>query len=255
MSAVFVRPLPFIAAPSATPAVGAVISMADDTAMGWGGTVAPSSYFVIDLGAGTLAYDTIALIGTNLRIADTVQIRTGTTNSGTGNYSGSALPAYSGAKNDTATTKAIYNLGSVRTERYIRIDVSAASHPDGYSFVSRLVVGLAVKTLGIAFNAEIGFNDRSLMTSGPGFSTVDVFDVLTSWKISSDWIPDTTFIAYLAPLLQWAGTSRAFLCIIDDTRTDQQIWSVFGRWTANAAVKIPAFNSNLIEGTIMSVYQ
>lgn len=256
MSTAFVRPLPFTVATasSPTPLAGSVNNLNLDVAgLVWRGAL-PTPYLIIDLGAGTLAYDTVAIIGTNLRATDTVQVRTGTTTPGTGGYAGTAVAAYTGPKADTATSKTIIKLGSTVTDRYIRIDFTATSHPDGFIQVQRLCVGKAITTLGISPDAEQGFEDRSVVTSGPGYSSVDQYDILVSWKISTGWISETSWRNDWNPFLQWAGISRAFLLILDDSApANWQSDSVFGRITSKAGGKYEAYNQWRVEVTITAL--
>lgn len=255
MSALFVRPLNFAAvAGTTTPTTGAVISLNDDTAMAV--SLPTTSYIIIDLGASVVAYDTIALVATNLRATDTVQVQTGTSPTGTGGYSGTATAAWSGTKPDTATAKAIVKLPSTRTERYVRIDFSAPSHPDTYVRVVRLVIGAAIVTQGVAFDAEMSVIDRGIVTSGPGFATVDIYDMVIAWKISCGWIPDAIFRQNFAPMFLWGGISRAILFVVDDTQpANWQTDATFGRWNSNPVMKLEAANLNRVEGTLTSIYQ
>ena len=255
MSTAFVRPLAFVvASTSPAPLAGSVANLnVDPAGKVWRGSL-PSSYLIIDLGSGTLAYDTVALIGTNLRASDTVQVRTGSTTSGTGGYAGSAVASYTGNKADSATSKTIIKLGSTTNDRYVRIDFTATSHPDGFVQVQRLCVGKAITTLGISPDAEQGFEDRSVVTNGPGYSSVDQYDIIVSWKISTGWISESSWRADWNPLLQWAGMSRAFLFILDDSvPANWQSDSVFGRITSKAAGKYEAYNQWRVEATITAL--
>jgi hypothetical protein len=252
MGALFVRPLPFVAATtSPAPLIGSVANMNIDLpGMVWRfGLTTP--YFIIDLGANAVAYDTVALAGCNLRAGDTVQIRTGTTNTGTGNYAGTALPAWTGSKADTSTADAIFRLGAVRTERYVRVDIVATSHPDGFVQVQRAIVGKSISTLGIDFNAEQKFDDQSVVTVGPGYVSVDEYDVLISWKFSTGWISEVSYRTEWFPMLQNVGNRRGLLFIPDDsTPSNWQTDAVYGRIVGAVTGKAESFNGWRFEGTI-----
>lgn len=253
MSALLVRPLPFTAAStSPTPLAGSVANLnLDLPGLAWRfGLTTP--YLIVDMGSGTLAYDTIALVGANLRATDTVQIRTGTTNTGIGGYAGTALAAWSGSKADVATADCIFKLGSVRTERYIRIDLSAPSHPDGYVQFTRLVVGKAAVANGVQWGAQKDFVDWSIVTNGPGYRSVDEYPVVTSWKFDLAWITEASWRSDWEPLFQWAGSKKGVLFIPDDTTpSNWQTDAIFGCFTTQVNGKDVNYDNWTVSGAVI----
>jgi len=255
MSAIIVRPLPFSAAStSPAPLAGSVANLnVDHPAFVWRfGLTAP--YLIVDLGAGALAYDWVALAGCNLRAGDAVQIRTGTTDIGTGGYTGSLRSAYAGAKGDLSTTDAIFKLGSTRTERYIRLDIVANGHPDGFVQVQRLIVGAGIVASGVSYDAEMSFVDQSIITAGSGYTAIDEFDVLTAWKLRVPFIGEASWRSEWYPLLQYAGNKRCVLFIPDDSTPENwQTDAIFGRFNTSATGKAEGFNAWAWEGSIIEL--
>lgn len=250
MSAIFVRPVPFSAGTSTTPLAGSVLNLSNDhPGLVWRAGV--SSYIVIDLGTSGTTYNYIGLFGCNLRATDTVQIRTGTGSSGSGTYSGAALPAFSGFKDDSATSTAIYKLPTTRSERFVRIDISAPSHPDAYVQFSRLVIGNGVSTIGINFDAEHGFESQSVITTGPGYRSVDAYGSLDSWKFSTGWITDTSWRSEWAPMMRHASAGGGLMMIVDDAApANWQTDAIYGHLSGTASGKAEAFNKWRVESKI-----
>lgn len=236
MSVVFVRPLPFTAAAtSPAPLGGSVANLANDQpGLGWKFGLT-GAYLIVDLGASPAPYNYVALFGSNLRARDTVAIQTGTTTAGTGGYTGTAQAAYVGSKDDATSTKTIIKLPSNRTERYVRIDLTGTSHPDGFLQFSRLVIGAAVANDGIEIGAKQSFESQSIITTGPGWRSVDNYGSLDSWKISTSWIKDTDWRAVWAPLLRYASAGGGLMFIADDsTPATWQSDALFGFLTQTA---------------------
>ncbi|RZF61214.1 hypothetical protein EWE75_18660 [Sphingomonas populi] len=254
MAAIFVPPLPFtVAASSPAPLVGSVANLnIDIPGMVWRGSNASS--IIVDLGASAVAYDTVAVIGTNLAANDTVRIRTGTGNDGTsGGYAGTALPAWSGSKSPASSADCIYRLGSTRTERYLRIDFTS-SNASGYVQAVRLVIGKAITTMGVDFDAEQGFVDRAVISTGAGYTSIDEYDVLISWKFSTGWISEASWRNDWFPMLQSVGQRRGILFIPDDgTPANWQSDAIFGRFTQSVSGKSEFYNAWRVESTITSI--
>lgn len=246
MSAIFVRPLPFTATEtSPLPLGGSVANLNNDKPnMVWRfGLDAP--YLIIDLGSTARSYNYVALLGANLRASDTVRIRTGTGTTGTGSFDGTARAAYVGEKDEETTTKAIYPLPATRGERFVRIDLAAPSHPDGFVEFSRLVVGMSVEGEGIELGAEQSFETQSVIATGPGFRNTDVYESLDAWKVSTPWIKAADWRTTWAPFLRYASRGHGVLFIADDTTpATWQNEAIFGFLTNTATGKWD--NANLV---------
>lgn len=230
MSAIFVRPLPFTAATTSPPPVaGSVANLANDQpGLAWRyGLTSP--YLIIDLGASPISYNYVGLFGSNLRASDTVQIRTGSTTTGTGGYAGAVQAAYTGSKDPSATTKSIYTLGATRTDRYVRIDIAAPAHPDTFVQFSRLIVGSAISTPGVNIGAQHSFETQSVISAGPGYRSIDPYASLDAWKVGTDWIPVADWRATWAPMLRYTSAGGGVMMIVDDSQPSTwQTDSVFG---------------------------
>lgn len=251
MSAVFVRPLAFtVASTSPAPIAGtATENMGKDTpGLVWRGGA--SSYIILDLGTAPVAYDHVALTGTNLRTSDTIQVRTGTTTAGTGGYAGATRAAWTGIKPDLSTAIVIVPLGAVRTERFVRIDLAAPSHPAGFVEAQRCVIGKGATVVGITYGAEMSWDDRSETQSGLGFELVDEGDFVPAMKIKTAFIPDAVWRADWTNLMTWAALKRAVLFIPDNATPANWITdAIFGRLSKGGG-KVEAYNSWVYEGTI-----
>ncbi len=247
MSAIFVSPLPFTTvAANENPVAPVAKANLDKPGLVWRSADLTSVYCIIDLGPSA-SYDTVALIGTNLRTTDTVQVRTGTTNTGIGAYGGTAQAAYAGTRPKTSTAKTILSIG-LRAERYLRIDIVSTGNPDTYTRVQRIVVGKAVSTGGIDYNNEQGFEDRSNVIAGLGYTSYDQLDTIVTQKFSMGFIPSTSWRTEWHPLLQYSGNTRALLFVpyLEDSLTFQTD-ALFGRITSKASGKAVAFNTWAID--------
>jgi hypothetical protein len=209
--------------------VGSVANLSNDTpGLAWRfGLTAP--HLIIDLGASPVSYDHVALFGANLRATDTVRVQTGATTTGTGAYDSTPIAAYTGFKDATTSTKVVIKLPALRTERYIRIDLSAPAHPSGYVQFSRLIIGAATVTDGVDYDAEQGFEAQSVITTGPGYRSVDAYAPLDSWKLSTGWISDESWRTQWAPMLRYAALGGGILFIPDNqTPANYQNDALFG---------------------------
>lgn len=252
MSAIFLKPMSFTAS-SASPAplMGSVKNMTTDRATYWSGN--GTSSFIIDLGADHKPYDMITLVGTNLNASDQWQVTTATNAAATSvAYQSPTLSAWAGMdKPDELTAKAFFRFPSQRNERYIQVNF-VSTNPTVE--VTRLVVGKQIKVGGIQPNAEQGFDDQSVITSGAGYYTVSRKQVVLSWKFTTTWIKPLDWRLLWNPLMLWAGSSRALLFIpFDGDPTAWQTEAVFGRITTKASGKIDASEQYIVDATITAL--
>lgn len=255
MSAVFVEPLPF-AVVSGNQNAQALIANAgvDVPTLVWRSSTLSTVHAIIDLGAGA-TYDTVALVGTNLRATDTVRVRTGATNTGIGGYDSGLTAAFTGDLPRGTSAKVIRRFDA-RSERYVRIDIIAAGHPANFTSVQRIVVGKAIIDLGIDYGAEQGFTDQSKIETGDGWTDVTRYPVLTRWKVKLSSISDSAWRREWFPFLQSVGKSRGFLIIpMDDDPATFQSDVIFGRAISDFAGGIGAWNLRSIELNILALAQ
>jgi hypothetical protein len=242
MTAALVRPLPFSVVSGSAKAIAPLSNLnTDHPAIVWQSVSLTGVAFVIDLGANAVAYDTVALIGTNLRGSDSLVINTGTTTTGTGSSTTSVAAVWSGPKSDLATAKVIVTLPTTRTERYMRITATATGHADGCVQASRLVIGKSVVTLGVEVEAEHGFEDYSNVSQGAGYTTVEPYDSVAFWKVNFSAITDIAWRTDWLPLIQWMGAKRGVLFIPELESPDKyQTQAIFGRSTNKISGKYRA---------------
>lgn len=251
MKALFVAPLPF-AAVSGTTIAGSVENLNDDhPAYIWRASVTGS--FVIDLGPDPVEYDTIALVGSNLRATDTIRVITSTTPDGNDGYDGDRVNAWSGKKPRQLTAKTIIKLSTVQTERYIRVSIIATGHPAGYVQAQRMVVGKAVSTIGIKFGAKMNIDDLSVITQNEESTSIDRRARKLGWDISTTSISDQSWREEWAPLLLEVGSSSGLLFVRDESAPDTwQTDSVYGRITSKAYGEAEGYDWWTFSGTILS---
>lgn len=250
MTALFCRPLPFsiVSANQATlhPATNAGLN---EPAYVWRST-SLNVGLVIDLGAGA-SYDTVALIGTNLRATDTIQISTGTTNTGTGSFFSGVVNAFTGTKPTAYTTKTVVKFPNVRTERYMRIDITATGHPDTYTSVQRLVVGKSVSTLGFDYGAEQSFIDPSAIQNVAGTDIIDQVATRPRWKISMSYVAASTWRQEWTNFLASVGKVVPILFVPNlEAPEDFQSEVIFGRIRNEATAKVTGNTLRQVELTI-----
>lgn len=237
MSAIFVRPSDFTVVSANQAATGAALNTSlDEPGMVWRSNNLSGVYVIIDLGANAGTYDTVAIVGSNLRASDTVQLRTGTSASGTGAFDIGA-PAFIGNKPDGWSTKTIFRIGD-RSERYIRLDISAPGHPAGFVEVQRIVIGKAITTLGIDIDAEQTVIDQSNITTVGGYDIIEEAPAKMGWKFSMSWVNDDS---WRNEWLSFATKVRKvqpvlFVPFFEDASTWQQD-AVFGRFRTDPAAK------------------
>lgn len=260
MGALFVKPLAFSVVSANQNAVApATNANLDQPALVWRSNNLTTINVIIDMGTSA-SYDTVALIGTNLRATDTVQVRTGTTTTGTGSYAGTAQAAFAGALPDGSTAKAIFKLSSTRTERYVRIDIVSTGNPSGYTEVQRVVVGKACALTGIAgvdLGHQISFVDPSVAYQYNGGESYDRYQRLPQMKFTVSMVTDADWRADWYGFLQDVGISKAFLVVPDDSQpANWQTEAIFGRVNGQIAMaEVTMYNYRKIELQVRALSQ
>lgn len=213
MTALFCLPLNFSVISNSTSSTTdlPINTNSDYPTLTWKTTDLSAPFIIIDLGSGTLSYDCVSLVGTNLRSTDTVRIRTSSVLPITAVFDSGFVAAHSQTVPTGCTAKSIYKLSSTRTERYVRIDMTSPSNPDAYISMQRIVVGKAITTEGVLQEAEQYFVDQSVQYSGIGYECYDKLPSLSGWKISTSWITNADWQDKWYPFLMAVGRSTAFL--------------------------------------------
>ncbi len=206
MTAFLSRPLDFTVSSSgnASSVCLPIHANDDDPTMVYRSASTSASYVILDMGSAA-SYDSVSVIGSNLRASDTIRVRTGSSNTGVGGYDSTALAAFTGFKDSNTKTKSIFRIGSTTTNRYVRIDFTSGGHPDGYVEVQRFVVGPSIEFIGITRDAGQSFEDPSISYSGPGFTKFDRHATMPSWKVKTAHISDTDYRQKWRPFFTAVG--------------------------------------------------
>lgn len=196
--------------------------------------------FTVNLGSSQ-TIDTVALIGSNLPASATVTITAGS-------YNGT-VAAYSGDKDSDTTTKTIVQFSPVTTST---VTISITSN--AVIQIQRLVIGKRVETEGIDQGCSQSFEDQSVIEKSNGHTTIEQYDVLTSWKAKMSWLTDSQWRSQFFTLFRRAGQSRAVLFVptADDPSTFQHE-AVFGRFESVAKGDYNNHNNWVAEFTITAL--
>lgn len=206
----------------------------DHPSMVWRSANLTSVQITVQLGAGS--WDTIALVKNNLRATDTVRIRAASTAAATTSgpaYDSGNLSAFSGTANSLGSMT-LLTLSGVRTETFIRIDITSTGNPAGFVEAARLIIGKRIEEDGIDQNADHNFEDTSQNTPYRGFDAIDPFDVKTSWKFTIGYIKEASYWQNWFPFLRDVGMKKAVLFVPDRDSAYLQSETVFGRVTSMA---------------------
>jgi hypothetical protein len=237
MTALFVKPEAFTVQSADQSSLQPASNLAQDHAgFLWSMATASTTATITLFGSGQ-SIDTIALVGSNLTSADTVRYRVATTQAGlsSATYS-TAVPAFTGTLGEGFSAKTVIKLASPIAFGWMQIFINIAS--SRIVTAQRLVIGRAIVAAGIDVGAEQGFEDRSVMMSGAGWTGVQEFVVVPSWKVGVSWISKALWRSDWQPFHLWSGQKKAFLFVpaIEDPHPHDII---FGRSTSQAKGENP----------------
>lgn len=205
LGTLFVLPQNPQIAPSSTRAPTSASNMLhDEMALTWRSTGLDGVSLVLT-GAGV--WDTIALVGTNLRSTDTIRVRAATTNSGLtiGPDYDATFPAYTGAAKATGAM-VVHCLDEAVSLPFIRIDITAPGHPAGFIEVSNLILGKAVEWDGIDQGAEVTFDNATT-------SYLRKYQTKPTWKITLSGISQAAWFNVWEDFCLQAGQRGGFLFV------------------------------------------
>jgi hypothetical protein len=255
MSAVFVQPKKFTVSSASVTATGPAENMNQDSpGLVWRSNGLSGVYATVQLDGS--AWDAVALVKSNLRASDTIQIRAGASAAAVAGTSGLTLnqtiSAYSGTDPADGGAITICQLASPVTSAFVRIDVTSTGNPAGYVQAQRLVIGLRVLADGLDLGAEWTPEDGSEVSNDRGFTSINPFGVRTILKLSLTALKESDYWAKWWPFLKSVGKQKAFLCIPDTDPTYLQNQSVFGFMSSSA--KGTSISSDLmtVEITMLS---
>ncbi len=182
--------------------------------------------------------DTIALLFTNLRATDTVQVRAANSAAETFSaptYDSTALPAYTGVCAAPHRPKTIIYLAAPVSAPFWRIDISAPNHPAGYIEAVRFVIGkrldLGGRKAGIDWNCKFNWTDPSTLTTTNGVTYGQQFAMLPGWSITSSLIADDDWTLNYNPALGMIGNYVPVLMVPNPGGIYTQHEAVYGRIT------------------------
>ncbi|KQO09442.1 hypothetical protein [Sphingomonas sp. Leaf242] len=256
MTAVFLNPKAFTVVTANQSATALAANLRQDEAgMVWRSSNLTTVYVTVQLD-GT-AWDSVALVGSNLRASDTIRIRAGATAAIVDGSSSLTVDQTFAAWSGTAPTNGALSfklLGAAVTSPFVRIDITSTGNSAGYVQAKRLVIGKRVETDGVNIGAEQTFEDMSSVEEGLGYTTVDRYGVRIGWKVTLDGIKDATYNNDWYPFLRDVGRSKPFVFIPDDSSAYVQTQAVFGRVNSTAKGSSPASDFNVVEINLLSTY-
>jgi hypothetical protein len=228
----------------------------DEPAMVWRSASATGVTFIAQPVNGE-AFDTICLVGSNLRASDTIKVTAGATladvNNGTNLTFNQTKAAWTGTE-PTNGALSFFTLPAPITSPFVRIDITSTGNPAGYVQASRLVIGKRVNHDGVSMGAEQTYEDSSVVEEGPGYTSVDRYNVRVGWKVTLDGIKDAAYYGNWFPFLRSVGKSRAFVFVPDDTSPYVQNQAVFCRVNSSPAkASFPGQDAGIVEFTVLSV--
>jgi hypothetical protein len=173
-----------------------------------------TTYFTVQSFCPT-PIDVIALVGTNLRNRDMVRVRVGSSQTEVDGVApiDITMTAWSGLKADAMLAKTIVRLPEPVLGKFVRIDIDANSHPDGFVQIERLVIGSSAHQIVINQNAEVGINDGSVSYDTAGTTYWDKYAKSQTFKATFSYLKEKAFRQKWLPMLAKAGNSSAVLFV------------------------------------------
>ncbi len=257
MAAVLVAPLPFTALAANEQATAPLSNTrSDEPGFVWRSANLTTVYAKVQLTSAVTDWDTFALVGSNLRATDTIRVRAGATSAAVDGTSGLTVDQTFNAWTGVAPTGGALSfklLGAIVTSPFVRIDITSTSNPATYVQAQRIVIGKRVETDGVNVGAEQTFEDSSPIETGPGYTSVDVYNVRIGWKVTLEGITDAKYYTNWFPFLRTVGLTQAFVFIPDTDSPYVQNQAVFARVTGSAAKgSSPVADYNIVEFGLLS---
>ena len=209
---------------------------------------------VIDRGAGSGTFDTIAFVATTIVTTATIQIQGSndpTFGSGVSTLWSTATVPITNVNSARGARVHVHQVGTFGT-RYIR--VIFVSTGGGFD-LGRIAVGTAVTTGGISLNAERTFDDRSDIYEVNAYTAVDEQPVLLGWKCALPWSTENTFRQTWQAFFQTVGKKKCFLFIpiYSDSTTIQSDWC-YGRIISSLSCVNEGYDAWMMQFQMRSIY-
>jgi len=206
---------------------------------------------ILDRGAVTNTFNTIAVVHTDMARAATILVQTATDAAMT--TPTTVVPTQAtGIVNPVAGRReCFYFTFTASSHRYVRLTFTGSGACD----IGRILIGTAVNTLGVRTDAERLFEDMSASFDFKAYTTFDKAPTLLGWKVQFPMMDETFFRQTWQPFMQSVGNSECFLFIpnILQASTIQSDWC-YGRVTAKAGAKHQGWNAWVQEMTMRGIY-
>lgn len=175
----------------------------DEKALVWR-SVGVTAY-ILAVQAG--AWNTVSLVGTNLRATDAVRIRAANSAEAvtTAPIIDQTFPAYSGTAKATGAM-VLFRLAALVTYTHIRIDITSTGNPAGYIQASNLIIGQSVERDGIDQGAEVSYDNQ-------GASYLRTYATKPTWKIVLSGITQTEWYDRWEDFITKATDRRGILYV------------------------------------------
>lgn len=224
----------------------------DEQGLVWRSSGLAGAFIVFDTHA--IPFDSIVLVGNNLRASDTIRIRMADTTAavnGSAPYDETEV-AWSGEA-PLHYASSLFMLPDVVNYRYIRMDFTATAHPDGFIQAIALVVGKRITALGIDIGNQLTFEDGSTETTTAGHETFEEFGVRETNKIKLGYTKLSEFNRYWRRFMSNVGKTRAFFFTPNTEAEDFQLDAMFCRISSEATGTSIAGDAYAVELVLKSV--
>ncbi|NML04265.1 hypothetical protein [Sphingomonas sp. G-3-2-10] len=252
MTALFVQPKPFTVVGSSASVAPASNLNQDRPGLVWRTNGLSGIYSTVQLDGS--AWDTVALVNSNLRATDTIQIRAGASAAAVAGTSGLALnqtiSAYSGTTPASGNAISIYQLPTPITSPFVRIDITSTGNPAGYVQAQRLVIGSRIEAAGLDLDTDWGLEDDA--SEDGGFVDADLYGTRVSIKPRVWGLSEADYWTKWFPMLRAIGKRKAILCIPDTDPAYLQNQAIFGRVTSSAKATYGSSDMMLVELAMLS---
>ena len=253
MATLFCAPLALSinGANAATTAPASNLSMFNYPGMVWRSANLATVYVTAQI-AGT--WDTLALVGTNLRASDTVRIRAASTAAATTSAPAydTTIAAWTGVA-PVGSALTLLTLPTARNETFDRIDITSTGNPAGYVEVQSLVIGQRFENPGLDIGAERTMEDMSGIEEGIGYTAINASGVRVGWKLTISGIKEADYEAVWHPFARKMGNSKPFLFVEDTAPAYLQNRAALCRFTSSAKGSASASDYYVIDASLKSV--
>lgn len=198
------------------------------------------------------AWDTLALIGSNLRATDTIRVRAAADQADVLNAPAidQTFAAWSGVS-PQAGAVSLLTLPRSKNNPWVRVDITSTGNPDGFVEAQRLIIGKRVENPGLDIGFERTYEDTSAIESGP-VDAITRYNVRIGWKLSISGMDQDSFEREWHPFARNVGQSRDFLFVEDTNPAYLQNRAAVCRFTGSAKGSASASDFWMVDAQIKS---